>query len=494
MTQPYISVVVAARNDDHGGNMLGRMQAFLDSWMAQAERYDLPSEIVVVEWNPPASRGRLIDALRWPDHPGPCAVRFVEVAPERHAALPNSAAIPLHQMIAKNAGIRRSRGEFVLATNLDIVFSPELMRFLAERRLERGAMYRMDRYDVASGIPGAAAGVDRLLEYCQGHVRRVFAAEGILVPEGGCEGRFGGGAEGGDLRSPAERDIAAAGAEIGFGRGWQPVEGQDDLPYRFIASEGRVFFRRPAGTALTIEAEVGPSQGGEPLPAEIVDEAGTVVASARVEGHCRMRLQFPEAVESGAFTLRVHGRNVPLFPELRLLHLRVQEMRWEDRPAASTGWRLEVLETGPGVDWAATWQAPAPGMHHAACLHINASGDFTLLARDDWFRLRAYPEFPIWPVHIDALLCYAAHHAGIRETVLRDPLRMYHIEHASGAGWTPEGEDALNARVQRLRVPVWDFTADLRPWVHRMRSLDAPAIFNLENWGLAGEELAERNV
>ena len=53
---PYISVIVTARNDNHGVNMLGRMQAFLDSWILQAQRYDLPSEIVVVEWNPPADR------------------------------------------------------------------------------------------------------------------------------------------------------------------------------------------------------------------------------------------------------------------------------------------------------------------------------------------------------------------------------------------------------------------------------------------------------
>jgi hypothetical protein len=480
MTQPYISVVVAARNDNHGGNMLGRMQAFLDSWMVQAARYDLPSEIVVVEWNPPGPRPRLIDALRWPEKPGPCTVRFVEVSPELHAKVPNSAAIPLHQMIAKNAGIRRSRGEFVLATNLDIVFSPELMRFLAERRLERGAMYRMDRYDVASEITDSAAGVDGLLEFCRSHVLRVFAAEDIF------------GFDGSELRSQAERDICDDG--IGFGRGWQPVESQGDLRYRFLASEGRVFFRRPAGTAMTVDAEVGPSQNGAPLLVEMLDEAGTVVASARVEAHSKLRLQFPDAAEYGVFTLRVHGRNVPLFPELRLLHLRVERMRWEAWPAGPANWRLELVETRPGTDWAATLQAPVTGIRNAACLHVNASGDFTMLARDDWFRLRGYAEFPIWPLHVDALFCYAAHHARIRETILRDPMRMYHIEHASGAGWTPEGEDALNARLLRLRVPVLDFTGDIKPWVQQMRRLDAPAILNLENWGLGGEELPERKV
>ena len=52
-TPPYLSLVVTTRNDDHGGNALGRMQAFVSGWIAQAKRYDIPSELIVVEWNPP---------------------------------------------------------------------------------------------------------------------------------------------------------------------------------------------------------------------------------------------------------------------------------------------------------------------------------------------------------------------------------------------------------------------------------------------------------
>jgi hypothetical protein len=483
MAEPYISVVVAARNDNHGGNMLGRMQAFLDSWTVQAERYGLPSEIVVVEWNPPPGRPRLMDALRKPAQPGPCAVRFVEVAPELHAALPNSAAIPLHQMIAKNAGIRRSRGQFVLATNIDIVFSPELMRFLARRTLEPGTLYRMDRYDVADAIPRASAGVDALLEHCRSRVLRVFAAEGTF------------GIRDGEPCCNENRDIADPG--IGFGRGWNPVEQQDDRRYRWIASEGLVYFKRPGSAAMAIIAEVGPSNGGEPLTVEALDASGSVLASARLEGRGRMVLHFPDAVESGVLTLRARGRAIPLAPEIRLLHLRVHGLHWETEPEESADWALEVAETEPGTDWAATLQAPAPEaarMRNPRCLHVNAAGDFTLLARDDWFRLRAYPEFPIWPVHVDALFCYTAHHAGIREEILRDPMRTFHIQHSSGAGWTPEGAQALNARVAKLKVPVLDFDGDLRGWVQHMRRLNAPAIFNLENWGLEGVELPERQA
>src|SRR5581483_3836588 len=112
---PYISVVVTARNDNHGENMLGRMEASLGSWIRQAQRYGIPSEIVVVEWNPPQDRPPLKDALRWPDDLGCCSVRFVEVPPEVHHTIPNGGSIHLHQMIGKNVGIRRARAPFVLA-------------------------------------------------------------------------------------------------------------------------------------------------------------------------------------------------------------------------------------------------------------------------------------------------------------------------------------------------------------------------------------------
>ena len=110
--EPYLSLVVTARNDDHGGNLLGRMQAFVSGWIEQARRYNIPSELIIVEWNPPAGRPGLIDALQWPDDLGPTVVRFVEVPPEVHGVYDHAKALPLYQMIAKNVGIRRARGRF----------------------------------------------------------------------------------------------------------------------------------------------------------------------------------------------------------------------------------------------------------------------------------------------------------------------------------------------------------------------------------------------
>ena len=63
---PYSSIVATARNDDHGGNLLHRMQIFVSGPLEQSRRRQLKAELIVVEWNPPPDRPRLAGALAWP--------------------------------------------------------------------------------------------------------------------------------------------------------------------------------------------------------------------------------------------------------------------------------------------------------------------------------------------------------------------------------------------------------------------------------------------
>jgi hypothetical protein len=564
---PYISVVVAARNDNHGGDMLVRMQAFLDSWIAQAQRYNLSSEIVIVEWNPPADRPKLIESLRWPSDPAPCAIRFVEVPPEFHERFAHSTAIPLHQMIAKNVGIRRARGRFVLVTNLDIIFSAALMQFLAERRLEPGVMYRIDRLDIASDLP-AGVGIDELLSFCRSHVLRVFAREGgfPLASDG--------------LPAQVPDDVFAPGAGLRLVAGWHEIERSDFDRYRWMEPEAEFLFQRPPDAAprLILDLETGPSAGADPVTLEVVDAAGCVLAAATLCGRAILRLHLPPEISTGRLMFRTRGRELPLLRDLRMLNLRVLGMEWEPapewlqaasdlpktggraepeirvlsngerqiqfavRPApgaaltsldwnirdaagnlvfeaahqagagdhvitlnlnfapsgppCSPAWRLETVRAKQPQDWSHSYHALHPAaaaIPRAAFLHTHACGDFTLLSRDAWFSLRGYPEFPIWPMHIDALLCYAAFHAGICEQILRDPLRIYHIEHLSAAGWTPEGEKARAARLEAKGLSEMQYS-EFTKWVNQMRTLNAPLIFTLGNWGLGEEEFPEVSV
>jgi len=576
---PYISVVVAARNDNHGGHMLRRMQAFLDAWFGQAARYGVPSEVIVVEWNPPADRPKLRECLELPPESGPCVLRFVEVSRQLHRALPNPDAIPLHQMLAKNVGIRRARGKFILSTNIDIVFSAEFMRFLAERRLEHRTIYRMDRHDVSSEIPEKAT-LDELLAFCHQNMRRVFTAEGDfeLASDG--------------LRRLESEDIVAP-EGLRLGPGWYVVERYEKDPFRWMAAEAEIIFEKPrdAETSLLMDVEVGPSAPGGLVSLEIVDREGSLLASATVQGRSKLRLHIPARIAAGSLLLRTRCDGLALALDSRLLILRVFRLWWEDSPWSpapagpalvhraiqanvrvrsieprrielalqpgegtdlenidfqlcdssgnelfrfasghlpptpngeyllavnfgfkfgrqpdspqlvpagekDTGWFLEVIGSRPGIHWAATNQAPSPfagHMRNPALLHTNGSGDFTLLSREDWWSLRGYAEFPIWPVHIDSLFCYSAHYAGMREVVLREPLRIFHIEHLSGAGWTPEGEQERLSRIESKGVSVIPHS-DLVNWIDRMRRFNAPVIFTLDDWGLAAENLPETSV
>jgi hypothetical protein len=57
-------------------------------------------------------------------------------------------------MIGKNVGIRRSAAPYVLATNIDILFSDELFAFL-QTGMKPNAMYRVDRHDVWAELGGS---------------------------------------------------------------------------------------------------------------------------------------------------------------------------------------------------------------------------------------------------------------------------------------------------------------------------------------------------
>lgn len=175
-----VSFVVTSRNDDHGGRMLSRFGVFAEALLEQANRHRLAGELIVVEWNPPPGP-RLHEVLRLRTKSESFPVRFIEVPGEAHNTIRNSDTIPLFQMIAKNVGIRRARGEFVVATNPDVLFADALISFLAAGNLQADTMYRLDRHDVAADVP-EGAGVAERLAWCERHVLRIHGQQGTVEP------------------------------------------------------------------------------------------------------------------------------------------------------------------------------------------------------------------------------------------------------------------------------------------------------------------------
>ncbi len=787
---PYLSVVVTARNDDHGGNLLGRMQIFVAGWIEQAKRYGIPSELIIVEWNPPPDRPRLIDVLRWPEDLGPCEVRFIEVPPELHARYAHGDALPLYQMAAKNVGIRRARGEFVLATNIDILFSDELAEYLAARRLERGRMYRIDRHDAMSDVP-VDAPVEEQLAFCATHLIRINRREGsfnvtpvgepvlsagdVATPDSGivfgrgwfpleshmppvlfrwagdlaelhlnrppspeselvfdlepcpsagdsplqleieagnektvtaaieCRQRLhvrldsgndsgypallrlrarGGHtrlngdprplryrvfhvawdrpiapattdasaqlpasrtlgasvesvqrgqllatywyglmhlinrlAEGGPLvhltvpvspglrrllkfyvewngltgilrnawpildsfraGAPSGNDIFHSGTGLTAGLGWLPLDtfrgrgfrrisgfaelmvaptgGQGVLRLtvapgapiagppgrlRLLDAEGRVLGEAPVGERASVKFEVfGISGRTNVLRLEYDDHAGIgaelkvfrcdwrpagVASAGRVEAPWGRGWVLDQAsgsrTSAGSSELIIAARGGPLFIDLETDACTTFEIRdaggkvlagfaLEGREVQRLDLELQagrthVLEiasrapfrayscgaTAPGPQL--PFVQPEPELSTCDFLHTNGCGDFTMLAREHWFDLRGYAEMDLFSMNLDSLFCFAAHYGGAREEVLSDPMRIYHIEHGSGSGWTPEGQAKLFERIAAKGLSFVD-NAEVLAMAAHMRRLGAPMIFNHEDWGMAAFELKE---
>jgi hypothetical protein len=393
----HLSVVATSRNDNHGGALTQRMQHFVDGFVAQCKRHGLRAELILVEWNPPPERAPLLEALAWPADPGPCDIRIITVPAELHRALAHSDQIPLFQMIAKNAGIRRARGEFVLATNIDILFSDEVLIFL-QRRLRHGVVYLADRVDVPADVP-ASANFSAVLAFCgESGFRLNGGSLTIARPQQGW--RF---------RDVLKRSIGPQGA--------------------YLMNSFEILFLRT-------------------LPWTCANPGW---AFRRIFGRGRAALGAQQPVRyTGLGVARTLAAGV-----LRIVRDLVRALLRVRMP------------------------------------FVNACGDFTLMSKEDWLRVRGYAEWRMFSWHLDSLLIYQAIGHGLRVRRLAPAARIFHIDH--DGGYTPEGAQALFERLKRRGTP---FLTDhelqgLYGDIMAKRNSGTPRHFNTPEWGLAGIELPQ---
>jgi len=290
MEREYLSIVAASRNDNHGGNLNERMQNFIDNLNRQSEKFNFPIEIIIVDWNPPNNKPLLHEVLKG-------KFRSIIVPGGVHKRYGQHKLIPLYQMIAKNVGIRRARGEFILATNVDILFDDSVISFLSKKKLQKGCIYRAYRYDAKSGV------------------KNVEEAKKNLI---------------------------------------------------------------------------------------------------------RINLSYTDE------------------------------------------------------------------------LCTNACGDFQLLHRNDWFRLRGYYEKDVFSIHIDSIFEYYAVYNGCKEIVLRPPKVVYHIEHAGG--WVPGIEFSKEYnRMNDDKIKKISYE-DLLNIIRLMEAQNSFFYYNKDNWGLKDEKFEEIDI
>ena len=132
---PMVTIVCAARNDDYGGNTLARYSHFLRS----VDRFTIPVEIMVVEWNLIQNRSKLSEVFaHWNQvlkfrHP----IVVVEVSKENHELFCryyNQAGTKysFQEYPGKNVGFRRARGKYIVQTNPDDYFTIDTINHIEE--------------------------------------------------------------------------------------------------------------------------------------------------------------------------------------------------------------------------------------------------------------------------------------------------------------------------------------------------------------------------
>lgn len=106
-------------------------------------------------------------------------------------------------------------------------------------------------------------------------------------------------------------------------------------------------------------------------------------------------------------------------------------------------------------------------------LHFHAAGDFMLMSRNNFHRLRGYPEFPT-NTFIDGYIVCIAKSSGLSQIILRDPIRIYHQFHFFG----------------RKGMPSIDYFKFLNS-CSKMVKQKHPLLINDGNWGFGNIVLPE---
>lgn len=147
---PYLSIVVAARNDNYGGDFYQRLQNSI-SWNCQLlEEYRIPSEILIVNYNPLIDAVPLTQSIHIPEGRHHVTIRVITVPTQIHEQYHDRAIrkkLPFYEFPAKNIGIRRAQGAYILSTNADILLHPALVKQISKQSLQPGNYYRANRID-----------------------------------------------------------------------------------------------------------------------------------------------------------------------------------------------------------------------------------------------------------------------------------------------------------------------------------------------------------
>lgn len=149
-SNPYISIILTGRNDNYGGDFKYRLQRSVAHTFKHLTDLKIESEIIFVNYNPLPSP-KIENFIDWPSSNEHVTIRIIDVPPQTHAIIVKEYGVKdimLLEFIAKNVGIRRAAGQYILLTNADIILHEKI--FLIFKSLDKRKYYRANRYDFYS--------------------------------------------------------------------------------------------------------------------------------------------------------------------------------------------------------------------------------------------------------------------------------------------------------------------------------------------------------
>ena len=152
--RPYLSIVVVGRHDGYSNNFEERSQNFINQIGYCKELVPTANiEIIIVDEATPITNSTLDQVFTIPKSLEGL-VRYIIVDPKMHEKITQrmNATYPFLEYIAKNIGIQRSLGQFILTTNLDNFISPDFFEIVARKEFNEGILYIMQRYDLYENV------------------------------------------------------------------------------------------------------------------------------------------------------------------------------------------------------------------------------------------------------------------------------------------------------------------------------------------------------
>lgn len=175
---PRLSIVATARNDNYGGLLKERINTFIKFLVSGSNDNDIPTELIFVEYNPPENAPLFAEILKI-DTGKFLTVRFIVVPRSFHQKINEHSKIPLLEYVAKNIGIKRARGEYIMMTNPDIIIGDEIFRFVMSNEISPQNYYRVDRHDITISNFDKNLSALEIIKKAKDHVFMTWVNDGV---------------------------------------------------------------------------------------------------------------------------------------------------------------------------------------------------------------------------------------------------------------------------------------------------------------------------